>query len=296
MVNNEYVWHNGNLVRESQVNISLKSQSLNYGLGIFEGLRSHYFNDNVIIFRLEDHLKRLYGSFDDLGFDLESLFKFDDCAAGCKDVLRKNNLKDAYIRPIAYFGDKSFDLDFDLDNLNLAIFGKNFDMPFVNPICVGIADLKKDKFYDSVHIKSTGSYFKATLQRHKLRGRGFDDALYLDSQNRVIEGVGSSIFFIDKNKLITPRVDNVLDSITRMSVIEFAEDLGYGIEQRDVDYSEISNFDSAFFTGTAFGIIPINRIEDIKFDVCLVEPISKKYKLIVRGQDLKYKNWLTFVD
>jgi branched-chain amino acid aminotransferase len=291
------VWFDGKITKTyNEISVPLLSQGLHYGFGAFEGIRTRKYAEGSFIFRLTDHIQRLYHSTSKLFYQIEDKFTPQEIEQACQDVLTYNQLRETYIRPIVYFGDTFPGLTLSKDNIHLAILAVDFPLNFADGIKIAVAELRKDRRNMIVDVKGSGQYQIFTYEREKARKKGFNDAFFLDNDGNIAEGVGSNIFLIKEHTLYTPPLENILPGMTRDSVLQFASDLGYNVKEEHISYSSIGNFDEAFFTGTAIGIVPIKQIDNLIFNSIEIGKSLQKYYLdITMGKIPKYQKWLTKV-
>lgn len=295
---NKLVWLDGKITKTyNEISVPLLSQGLHYGFAAFEGIRARKYLGGSLIFRLADHLKRLYHSTDKLFYQIEDKFTPQEIQQACQDVLACNQVWESYIRPIVYFGDAFPGLTLSKDNIHLAVLAVDFPLNFSDGIRICVAELRKDRRNIIVDVKGSGQYQIFTYERAKARKKGFDDAFFLDNDGNIAEGVGSNIFLVKEQILYTPPLEHILPGITRDTVLKIAADLGYSVKEEHIPYSSIPDFDEAFFTGTAIGIIPIQEIDNWKFSsINMGKNLQKYYLDITLGKIPKYQNWLTPVN
>lgn len=295
---NKLVWLDGEISKTyNEISVPLLSQTLHYGFGAFEGIRASKYSGGSLIFRLADHIKRLYYSTSKLSYNIEDKFTPEEIQKACQDVLAYNQLQESYIRPIVYFGDAFPGLKISKDNIHVAVLTVDFPRNFSDGIKIAVAETRKDRRNIIVDVKGSGQYQIFTFERVKARKKGFDDAFFLDNDGNIAEGVGSNIFLVKEQTLYTPTLENILPGITRDSVLKIASDLEYSIIEKHISYSSIKDFDEAFFTGTAVGIVPIKQMDDWKFSSMNIGKSLQKYYLdITTGKIPKYQDWLTQVN
>jgi branched-chain amino acid aminotransferase len=295
---NKLVWFDGKITKSyNEISVPLLSQGLQYGFAAFEGIRARKSAGGSLIFRLADHIKRLYYSTNKLYYQIEDKFTPEEIQKACQDVLAYNQLWEAYIRPIVYFGDVLPELSISQDNMHLAVLAVDFPQNFSDGIRISVAETRKDRRNIIVDVKGSGQYQIFTYEREKAKRKGFDDAFFLDNNGNIAEGVGSNIFLVRDQTLYTPPLEHILSGITRDSVLKIASDLGYSVKEEHIAYSSIKDFDEAFFTGTAVGILPIKQIDDWEFlSINVGKKLQKYYLDITTGKVPKYQDWLTQVN
>lgn len=278
-----YAFFEGEIVPIEKAQISIMTNSLHYGVGIFGGIKAFPVGDRIGIFRLDDHLERLKSSVAILGFPFE--FDSEQTKETILNLARKNNLEEiSYIRPLIYRSDTRLSPDIAGD-YSLAIYMMHmpsyFDEDKGIEVCVSSWQRNSDSAIPP-RTKATGGYINSALAINEARQSGYESAIMLDKNGHVSEGAVMNIFLVRQGKLITPSVDSdILEGITRRTVIELAEELGIEVEQRSVDRSELYTADEAFFTGTAANITwckAIDKTEISSKQGSITEKIAKAFK------------------
>lgn len=264
-----YAFFQGKVVNVEDAKVSIMTNALQYGTGIFAGIRGYY-NENsgkpfISVFRIEDHYTRFLNSLKiigvTLGYDKEQL----------KDItlklLKKNNpQKDTYIRPFAYAGSINLSPNLQRDNkFDLAIYMIPLGdyLPTDKGLSAKVSSWRRisDNAIPA-RAKITGSYINSALARKEASDFGFDEAIFLTENGHVAEGSAENIFIVRNGTLITPQTsDEVLEGITRRTVMEIARSLDIPVEVRSIDRSELYVCDEAFFCGTGVQVAWINNID-----------------------------------
>ena len=297
------IWMDGSFCDWKEAKIHILTHTLHYGTGVFEGVRAYETTSGPAIFRLEDHTERLFNSAKLVGmsipFDKETLMQ-----AQC-DAVSKNNLNNAYIRPLCFYGSEGMGLRADNLKVHCAIAAWDWG-PYlgaekiINGIRVKVSPFpKRDSEAMLYKAKATGNYINSSLALRDALTSGYDEALILGTDNSVNEGSGENFFIIKNNKLITPELLTVLDGITRKTVITLADDLGLETVERKVELEEVFTCDEAFFTGTAAEVTPIIEIDNTKINNGIPGPVTKmlqeNYFSLIRGTYDKHSKWLTII-
>jgi branched-chain amino acid aminotransferase len=297
----EYIWMDGEFIRWDKAKVHVLTHALHYGTGVFEGIRAYWNGNNLLIFRLEDHIQRLINSAKVYWMDLPYN------ANGFKDIIlelcRKNQLKTgSYIRPIVFRGLGEFGLNL-LDSpvqCVIAAFplGAYLKEGGVK-VCTSSWRRIPDDSIPSTS-KTCGAYVTSSLAKAEANMRGFDEAILLDDKGFLAEGSGENIFLIKEGILHTPPISNsILQGITRKSVIEIAIDQQFMVKEQSLLKSELFVSDEAFFTGTAAEITPILEVDNRKIGNGSEGKITLTLKKIlsdaVLGKISKYKSWITTV-
>jgi branched-chain amino acid aminotransferase len=284
--------------------VDARSQGFNYGASVFEGIRGYRTSgdDDVVVFRLGDHLERLRRSGAVVGIGLP--LATAELASLICGLVRENGFhEDVYIRPIAYKGVPSalgVCLDDAPDEFLVYTFALGAYLPRERPlrVCTASWERIRDNAVPA-RCKIGGSYINPALAKTEAVRRGFDECLMLTSEGTVAEGTTSNLFFVSAGTLVTPaRTDDILVGITRESVITLAaNELGLRVEERTVDRSEVYQADEAFFCGTGAEIAAIGELDARTIGTGQVGEITTKlrrrYLEAARGQLPAYADWLT---
>ena len=294
------IWLDGKTVDFKGAQTHLLTHALHYGSGVFEGIRFYETDKGPAIFRLEDHLKRLFFSAESI--EMKVLFSLDVWDQAVKDLIKTNELTSGYVRPLIYYGYGKMGLNPTGAKVNCVLMV----WPWGAYLGKDVVKIKTSPFI-RIHPQSciqeakvTGYYansIMATLDAHK---DGFDEALMLDYEGNVAEGPGENIFMVKDGVLVTPPPGNILAGLTRAATMEFAEkEFGVKTEERTITLDEIKQADEVFFTGTAAEITPIGQIDEAVIGKgetgSLTEKIKNFYLDIVHGKQPSYEKWLTYV-
>lgn len=297
------IWMDGSLVEWSDARIHVLTHTLHYGTGVFEGVRAYETSKGPAIFRLEDHTKRLFKSAELIGMKIP--FQASVLNDAQSEVVALNELNNAYIRPMCFYGSEGMGLR--ADNLKVHAIVAAWDWgsylgddKILNGIKVKVTDFPKRCDKSMIHkAKATGNYLYSMLALKDALNSGFDEALILDIDNNVNEGSGENFFMIIDDSFYTPKDGTVLNGITRQTIMEIASDLNYKVEEKDISVEDVKSCDEAFFTGTAAEVTPIIQVDDKKINNGKPGKITKQIQTIyfdlIRGKIEKYNNWLTHV-
>ena len=302
MTDNQKCWLNGKIIPLSDAKVSIMTHSLQYGSGIFEGIRAYETSEGPAIFRLEEHVNRFMKTariyMMDMGYTSEQIRE------AIIETVRANNFKSAYIRPFAFYDDSNVGVSTYNKKISVFIgafeFGKYFSNADAGLKCK-ISSLRRfDSSSLPTQAKGSGNYLNSVLAMKEARRSGFDEAILLDRNGMVAEGPGENIFLVRDGKLFTPGEDSsILLGITRMSLLELARDMGIEVVERFVHREEIYVADELFFCGTAAEITPILNVDGVDIANGKVGPITRKIRdeffNIVQGKEPKYSRWLTKV-
>jgi len=254
---------NGKWPKASEAAGDLFSQTLHYGNGVFEGIRSYDTPTGPQIFKAREHFERLHRSAQKMHIKIP--YSVEDLIQISYDLLQKNNLRNAYIRPLVYLGaNMSLTIT---DEVHIMITAWNWGRYLGDKhVRVMISSYQRpNPKAVPVDAKVTGQYTNSILATTEAKSKGFDEALLLDSEGYLAEGPGAN-FFMEKDGILhTPSLGNILPGITRSTVIEYASEFRYPVEERKITPDEINGADAAFFTGTAAEIAGIKSIGGYEF-------------------------------
>jgi branched-chain amino acid aminotransferase len=281
---NTVLWLNGELVKATEARMDLYSQSLHYGYAVFEGIRSYRTTGgHTRIFKPVEHYNRLEASAKALnmpyGWDRDLLIQ------ATYDVLAANGLQDAYIRPILY---APANMSFNKNEVSyLAI--ETWEMqPFLGEKLLRVmrsSFQRPNPRGFRIHAKAAGHYVNSILASQEAKAAGYDEALLEDMNGNIAEGPGANIFFEKDGRLITPAGGNILEGITRATVLEICKTMDIPVSVKPCSYEELKTADAAFFCGTAAEVIGWQSIDDYTFPKAWSETLSariqKAYKQLV---------------
>ena len=301
--NSKFIWLNGNFQPFDETNVHLLSNTLHYGMGVFEGVRAYETDEGGAIFRLYDHTKRLFEAASKVNITIP--YSINELCDAQKEAMSKNNLLEGYIRPIVFLGSESMGLrSQDLLSVNVAI--ACWEWPsYMDPDAKknGISVIKSPyQQYDNPlysNNKIIGTYVNSIMAVNDAIAKGAEEAILMDKNGHISEGSGENLFIVKNSRLMTPTTNFCLNGITRQSVISIANDLNYEIEEKDLIFEDLLDADEAFYSGTAVEITPITKVNESIIGSGSIGPITdilqKKYSEIVCGQDKNYSDWLTAI-
>ena len=297
------IWMDGKLVEWSDAKIHVLTHTLHYGTGVFEGVRAYETSYGPAIFRLEDHTNRLFESARLIGMKIP--YDKKELNDAQSKVVKINNLKNAYIRPMCFYGSEGMGLRADNLKVHAIIAAWDWgsylgDDKILNGIKVKVTDFPKRCEKSMLHkAKASGNYLYSMLALKDALNSGFDEALILDVDDNVNEGSGENFFMIANNTIHTPKDATVLNGITRQTVMKIARDLNYNVEETNISVDDVKSSDEAFFTGTAAEVTPIIQVDNVKINDGKPGEITKKIQKIyfdtIRGKVDEYDSWLTQV-
>tara|TARA_R110002020_G_scaffold16307_18_gene57701 strand:+ start:2370 stop:3425 length:1056 start_codon:yes stop_codon:yes gene_type:complete len=261
------IWFNGEFVPWKDAKIHVLTHGLHYASAVFEGERAY----GGEIFKLTEHTERLHTSGEILGFKIP--YSVAEIDQACIELLARQGLEDAYVRPIAWRGSEMMGVSAQKNRINLAIAIWQWPSYF-NPeermkgIRLDLAEYRRpDPRTAPSKSKAAGLYMICTLSKHRAEERGYADALMLDWRGQVAEATGANVFFVKDGKIHTPTPDCFLDGITRRTVIGLAEKRGYEVIERAIMPDELDSFEQCFLTGTAAEVTPVSEIGPHNFKV-----------------------------
>lgn len=272
--NQTIIYYNGEFLKPQAASGSLYSQTLHYGNGVFEGIRSYNTTKGTKIFRAEAHFERLKYGAEVMGIPFN--YTVQELVDLTYDLLERNNLTDAYIRPLIAMG------------ANMGLYTSKES--FLTLQCWEWGKLMGDKLLRVmtssferpnpkscfVEAKVTGHYINSILSTNEAKDAGFDEALLLDMDGNVAEGSGANIFMEKDGQLFTPSKGNIMAGITRSTILEICEEEGIPVEEKHLTLEEFKQADSSFFTGTAAEVVGLESLDDYQFPLPWSESLGFK--------------------
>ncbi|MDA8039433.1 MAG: branched-chain amino acid transaminase [Actinomycetota bacterium] len=300
------VWMDGELVDWEEAKVHVLTHSLHYGLGVFEGIRAYPTSSGPAVFRLSDHVSRLFSGAHILG--LEMPFSRAQIIDGIKAVVRESGLDACYIRPIVYLGYGEMGLNPMLCGVNVAIacwpWGAYLgDEGIANGIRLKVSSwARHDPRAMPTAAKGTGMYVNSSLAKVEAVRAGYDEAILLTTDGHLSEGTGENVFVVRRGQLLTPPPSSVgaLEGITADSVRRIVDDLGIGrVAESLLRRTDLYMAEEAFLTGTAAEIVPIASVDDRIVGTGKPGPITRavqeEFRRAVRGEVDRYKDWVEHV-
>lgn len=297
------IWLNGELVDWEKATTHILTHTLHYGLGIFEGIRCYKTDQGPAVFRLQEHIDRLYDSAKITRIPIP--YRPEELIEATFDLIRVNDLEECYIRPLAFLG-----------------YGRMGLNPIGLPVSVAVAVwpwgayLGEEGLTKGIRAKISsftrhhpnvmmtkakvcGNYANSQLAKAEAIENGYDEAIMLDPWGNVAEGTGENIFIVRRGELKTPPLTAILEGITRDSVIELARTMGVGLREEAFSRDELYAADEAFFTGTAAEITPIREVDGRTIGPGKPGHVTTKLQQsffdVVTGRDPAHEHWLTYV-
>jgi len=296
----KYIWFDGKFLTHDKAKVPVTTHAIHYGTSIFEGIRAYKNEENLFIFRLNEHVKRFRNS--GKYYNISLRFSDNEIKKAIINLCRKNKIKKScYIRPFYFVGQYGINLHVTKKApTHVAIFSFPFgDLFNKNGITSCISIWRK--FSDAstpTQAKMGGNYLNSILATQDAKNRGFDEAILLDKNGYVSEAPGENIFIIKNNTLFTPPLSSsALDGITRRSILTFSKDLGLKTKIKNITKMELKSANEVFLSGTAAEITPIIQIDKKKISSGkignLTKTIMEKYHDIVMNKSKKYSKWVT---
>ncbi len=301
--NNGVIWLDGEFVPWKEAKVHVLTHTLHYGMGVFEGIRAYKTDKGTSIFRLDDHIDRLFASAHILNmpmpFDKKTIVK------ACAEVVKKNSLETAYIRPMCFYGAEGMGLR--ADNLKTHVMIAAWAWgSYLGSEGLEKGIRVKTSSFSRHHVnitmckaKANGNYMNSMLALQDAISGGYDEALLLDVDGYVAEGSGENIFIARNGVLYTPDLTSALEGITRDTIIKFANINNIVLKEKRITRDEIYIADEAFFTGTAAEVTPIRELDNRIIGNGKRGPLTKKlqsqYFDCVSGKIDEYNNWLNYI-
>jgi branched-chain amino acid aminotransferase len=301
------IWMDGRLVDWADAQVHVLTHTMHYGSGVFEGVRAYPTSRGVAVFRLRDHVRRLFASASVFLIDVP--FTEDEVVEATREVVRVNGLTDGcYIRPLVYLGYGEMGLNPLPCPVNVAVAAWPWgtylgDEGVANGVTVKISSWRRhDPNAVPTAAKGTGMYVNSSLAKVEALKAGYDEAILLTSDGRVSECTGENIFVVRDGVLLTPPTSDAgaLDGITQDTVETIARDMGIEVRHQQLIRTDLYLADEAFLTGTAAEVVPIRAVDDRPVGAGRPGPITSElqqtYFATVRGEVDRYKDWLDHVE
>lgn len=260
-----HIWYNGDYVDWKDAKLHVLSHGLHYGSSVFEGVRAY----GGEIFKLEEHTDRLFASAEMLGMEMP--YSREELNQVQIEILEKEGLTDAYLRPVAWRGSEMMGISAQSNRINVAIAAWEWPSYFspedrLKGLRLATAEWRRpDPRTIPCRAKAAGLYMICTLSKHKVEQQGYNDAMMLDFEGYVAEATGANIFFTKNGVLHTPTPDCFLDGITRQTVVDLAKRRGIEVVERKIRPEELGDFEECFLTGTAVEVTPVSTIDNYGF-------------------------------
>lgn len=269
---------NGEFVKAAEAKMDFYSQSLHYGYSVFEGIRSYRaVNGQTKIFKATEHYDRLKHSADSL--NLPYHWSTEELIEATYEVLKQNQLQDAYIRPVVY---APANMSFVKNEQSFIVIEAWQMQPFLGEKLLKVVTSsfqRPNPKAFKITAKAAGHYVNSILASQEAKANGYDEALLLDMNGNAAEAPGANLFYEKDGKLFTPALGNILPGITRATVLELCSELEIDVEEKAIEPGELKNADAAFFCGTAAEVIGFESIDDYTFPLQWKDTVSRKIQL-----------------
>jgi len=296
------IWVDGEYVAFREAKVHILTHTLHYGVGVFEGIRAYETDNGSAIFRLQEHTDRLYRSAHILDmkmpYDKDQLFKVQ------QEIMTKNQLKAAYIRPMAFYGAQYLGLQTSQLETQMMVaawpWGSYFNAEDLERgIRVQTSSYTRHHVNSvSCKAKANGNYLNSIIALQEARHNGYDEALMMDTYGFISEGSSANVFIVKDGALHTPTTTSILEGITRSTIMTLAKDLGYEIIERNITRDEIYTADEMFFTGSAAEVTAVSCVDSRQIGCGKRGPITAKlqqlYHEVVHGKHEQYQEWLCY--
>ena len=298
----EKIWMDGELVDWGDAHIHVLTHALHYGTGVFEGIRAYSTARGPAVFRLPDHVRRLFRSAH--LYQMEVPYSPEAITEAILDTVRANGLEACYIRPVVYHGYGEMGLNplFAPINVSIAVWEWESYLGDEAQERGATAKISSWKRLDHNIIppgaKATGQYINSGLAKVEAIKAGYDECILLNINGFVTDGTGENVFITKEGELLTPPLSaGCLDGITRDSVITIAQDLGYRVQEKNLTRTDLYFAEEVFFTGTAAEVCPVREVDDRAVGSNGRGPITKEIQSAffsaVHGETPRYAGWLT---
>jgi len=303
----EKIWMDGELVDWADAKVHVLTHTMHYGSGVFEGIRAYGTSNGAAVFRLREHIDRLFASAKVFMIDVP--FDVDQIVEATREIVRVNGMTNGcYLRPLIYLGYGEMGLNPLPCPVNVSIAAWPWasylgDEGVANGVRVKVSSWRRhDPNAVPTAAKGTGMYVNSSLAKVEAIKSGYDEAILLAPDGRVSECTGENVFIVREGKILTPPASDAgaLLGITQRSVETIAADLGYTVAHEPLIRTDLYTADEAFLTGTAAEVVPICSVDDREVGTGKPGPITKEIQqtffATVRGEMDRYKDWLDYVD
>lgn len=299
----EKIWMDGSFVKWDEAQVHILTHSLHYGTAVFEGIRCYKTSAGSAVFRLREHVDRLFNSAHICQMDMP--FTRETVSEAILETIRVNKIEACYIRPLAYIGYGAMGI-YPKENpvrLSIAVWpwGSYLgEEGLKNGIRVKISSFTRPHVNATmVRSKTTANYANSLLAKREALRDGYDEAMLLDTDGYVAEGSGENVFIVRNGTIKTPPLTSILDGITRDTIIQLSTERGMRLLEERFTRDELYVADEAFFTGTAAEITPIREVDNRTIGPGKPGPITKQLQSaffdIVQGRDGRHEDWLAYV-
>jgi branched-chain amino acid aminotransferase len=300
----DLIWMNGEFVAWEDAKVHVLTHGLHYGTGVFEGVRCYDTELGPAVFRNAEHVERLFRSAE--LFYMEIPFTREQLRAATLELVARNGLRECYIRPIVYRGYGTMGLNPVDATVDVTIacwewasyHGDEGVRNGVRAMTSSWRRISPDSLIP--HAKASGQYLNNVLAKVESLHAGYDEAILLDDHGHVSEGTGENIYIVRDGEIVTPaQYNSILDGITRRSVLQIAQDLGYKVVERDVARAEMYLAEEVFMSGTAAEIVPVCEVDNHRIGVGepgeITRVLQQQFDDAIHGRSERYREWLDVV-
>ncbi len=298
------IWMNGKLVPFKDAKVHVLTHALHYSTSVFEGIRCYNTPKGPAVFRLQEHVDRLFKSAK--LYSMKMQFSKKEISKAILKTVKTSGLKACYIRPLAYYGYGTMGLTPTQNKVDVSIacwewaMGESKAGKFSGAKCKVSSWIKIDSRSQPMQAKAAPNYSNAALARVEALENGYDEAIMLNFQGKVVEGSAENIFVVKDHIIQTPPLSaGLLEGITRDSVIQIIEENGGFVIEKDLDRDDLYNADEIFMTGTAAEVKSVTQIDKVKIGSAkmgkITKALQKSFTNVVMGKDERFLPWLTFI-
>ncbi len=298
------IWMNGKLVPFKDAKVHVLTHALHYSTAVFEGIRCYNTPEGSAIFRLPEHVDRLFNSAK--MYSMKMRYSKKQISDAIIKTVKASKLKECYIRPIAYYGYGEMGLTPTKNKVDVSIacwewkMGESKAGKFSGAKCKISSWIKIDSRAQPTKAKAASNYANAALARVEALEDGYDEAIMLNTQGKISEGSAENIFIVKDAQIITPPLTaGILEGITRDSVIQVIEEHGGYVVEKDLDREDLYSADEVFMTGTAAEVKSVNQIDRVIIGDGKVgkvtKALQKSFDTVVMGKDERFHSWLHFI-
>ena len=298
------IWMNGKLVPFKNAKVHVLTHALHYSTSIFEGIRCYNTPNGSAIFRLPEHIDRLFNSAK--LYSMKIPYSKKQITDGIIKTVKASKLKECYIRPLAYYGYGTMGLTPIKNNVDVSMSGWDWKMgeskagKFTGAKCKISKWIRIDSKSQPMQAKSAANYSNAALARMEALNSGYDEAIMLNNNGNVAEGSAENIFVLKNGKITTPPLNaDILNGITRDSIIKLLKSNGRKVIEKNISINNLLSADEIFMTGTAAEVKSVTRVNRSKIATGKIGPVTKElqesFMDVVMGQDKRFLKWLKFL-
>ncbi len=300
MQETEKIWMNGELVDWADARIHVGSHGLHYGTGVFEGIRCYDTERGPAVFRMADHLKRFENSAKLLYMQLG--YSVGELRAACFDTIVSNGLRESYLRPIAFYGYGDLGVHCGTNPVDVVIMsfpwgaylGEDGQREGVRAMISSWRRVGPNTIPHAA--KATGVYLNSMLATHEAQRCGYDEAILLTQDGKIADGPGETVFMVKDGTVFTPDLSaSILPGITRDTIIQIAQDLGYSVIEKTLIRTDLYTADEVFMAGTAVEVTPVRSLDDHEIGVGEVTlELQAAYRDTVTGRSERWAQWVEY--